>query len=293
MLMSFKPVAYATLKQAMWHLLRPFHSSGAWPMKIRSGPAKGAVLVLDLRQNGSYWLGTYDRWILDRIQIQNWLPEGGVAWDCGSYVGYYAAIFRRVVGSKGSVVAFEASTYNYNRLRQLPELNHWENVAVMHLAVGPDHSRIAFAGEAGGGSGPIGLFKEFDKYETSEIVACAGVDELCYERGMPLPDFVKFDLETAEAVALHNGDRMFAEKRPVLLLEVHGEKVLPAVGGFLSKYDYFARDVREFNQPLSRPFTDAIGLQKSYAVICNTLVCLLQELAKKRDNLITPVECSM
>src|ERR1700754_4852785 len=106
-----------TIKQAIWHALRLFHNSAAWPMKVRSGPAEGAVLVLDLRRNGAYWLGTYDRWIFDRIQVRDWLPRGGVAWDCGSYVGYYAALFCNVVGDRGQVVAFEASSTNYGRLR--------------------------------------------------------------------------------------------------------------------------------------------------------------------------------
>ena len=196
-----------------------------------------------MRQNGAYWLGTYDRWILDRIQIRDWLPSGGVAWDCGAYVGYYAAIFRGIVGAGGSVIAFEASTINYKRLRHTPALNSWDNVKIVHLAVGPDHSQIAFAGEAGGASGPIGLSREHRQSVPGEIVNCAGVDELCYERGMPLPNFVKFDLESAEELALHNGDRVFREKRPVLLLEVHGEKILQAVGNFLSKYNYLAWDV--------------------------------------------------
>ena len=57
--------------------------------------------MLDIRRNGAYWLGVYDSWILERIRISDWLPEGGVAWDCGAFVGYYSAIFRRVVGDRG------------------------------------------------------------------------------------------------------------------------------------------------------------------------------------------------
>jgi FkbM family methyltransferase len=281
-MISSKEFFNTAIKQTIWHLLRPFHNSAAWPMKIQAGPIKGAVLVLDLRQNGAYWRGTYDRWILDRIKIRDWLPIGGVAWDCGAYVGYYAALFRRIVGDSGIVVAFEASSSNYNNLRQLPALNHWSNLQVLHLAVGPDHSEIAFAGEVGGASGPIGLSKEYDKPPISERVVCAGVDELVYERGVAIPDFIKFDVESAEEFALHNGDRVFSEKRPVVLLEVHGEMLLPAVGSFLTKYRYLAWDVREFDQPQSTPFTDAINLQNAAATICNTLVCLPDELVEKR-----------
>jgi hypothetical protein len=84
----------------------------------------------------------------------------------------------------------------------------------------------------------------------------------------------------------HNGDRVFSEKRPVLLLEVHGEMLLPIVGSFLRKYCYLAWDVREFDQPRSTPFTDATNLQNAAATICNTLVCLPDELFEKRRMLV-------
>src|SRR5204863_6600635 len=100
-MLSASVIAGAAVKQVLWHVLRPFHRASSWPIKVRRGPAKGTKLVLDLRQHGSYWLGVYDNWILQHIRIQDWLPCGGIAWDCGAYTGYYTAIFRRVVGSQG------------------------------------------------------------------------------------------------------------------------------------------------------------------------------------------------
>jgi len=263
-------------------------------MKVRAGPAKGAVLVLDLRQNGSYWLGTYDQWILSHIRIQDWLPRGGVAWDCGAYTGYYAAIFRHAVGERGQVIAFEASTQNYERLRQMPALNGWPNVQITHCAVGPDHTKLDFAGELGGASGPAGI-KPLDHPMRSERVDCAGIDELCIERGVPVPDFIKLDLEGAEIFALHNGNCVFTEKRPVVLLEMHavrGGSCFPAVGSFLSKYDYLAWDVRRFDQRLSEPFADAQSLENAWScnTLCNTLVCIPRQFSAKRRHKATRSE---
>jgi FkbM family methyltransferase len=276
----------SVIKSTIWHGLRVFHDASTWPVKILFGPARGAILDLDLRENGAYWLGTYDGWILDHLRIAFWLAEGDVAWDCGSYVGYYAALFRRIVGDSGKIIAFEASRTNYNRLRRLPVLNNWDNLTIVHLAVGPDHTEIEFAGEAGGASGPVGLSKKYDHSTTTERVACAGVDELCYERGLPLPDFIKFDLESAEEFALHNGRRVFTEKRPVVLLELHGEGVLSAVGQFLSIYNYVAWDVRQFDQPLATPITNEVILKTLYLTLCNTLVCIPEEQSEKRDQLV-------
>ena len=288
MFRSAKVIAFTAGKSTIWHALRPFHADNAWPMKVLGGPAKGAVLLLDLRINGSYWLGTYDNWILSHIRISEWLPRAGVAWDCGAYTGYYSAIFRRAVGDEGKVIAFEGSTCNFQRLRQVPGLNQWTNVHVIHSAVGPDHTVIDFAGDLDGASKPMGgLFKEHGTSIRRERVVCAGVDELCFERHLPAPNFIKFDLEGAEVFALQNGNRVFSEKRPVILLELHGGKehpeIITSVGSFLVKHNYLAWDVRSFDQRETEPFTDTSSLKEAVADICNTLVCIPYELSDKRD----------
>lgn len=209
-------------------------------LRVLSGPAKGSTLRLDLRKEGSYWLGTYDKWVFDRLPIERYLPLGSIAWDCGAYVGYYSACFRRLVGDAGTVHTFEASGPNYARLSQIAADNGWRNVHVHHLAVGPDHATIEFVENLGGSSGPYGLSKAYDASDRLVIsrVACAGVDELVEEYGVPAPDFIKFDLESAEEFALHNGPRVFTNRRPIVLLELHGQAAKNAAGDFFKRYDY-------------------------------------------------------
>ena len=76
-----------------------------------------------------------------------------------------------------------------------------------------------------------------------------GVDELIALKNIKEPDFIKFDLESAEEFALHIGDKLFKEKRPLLLLELHGENAFLAVGLFLEKYNYKAAYVGDFPIP--------------------------------------------
>jgi FkbM family methyltransferase len=241
--------------------------------------------MLDIRHNGAYWLGSYDSWILERINVADWLPESGVAWDCGAFVGYYSAIFRRIVGDKGHVLTFEASSKNYEALRHLPSLNRWTNVEVVHSAVGKDHTTVKFAGDFGGASGPLDT-KPRTETGNIELVRSAGLDELCYEQRNQAPDFLKLDLEGAEIYALHNGDRLFTTKRPVVLLEVHGPEALRSLGDFLPKYQYCVWDVRYFNQPSFDPYATKLALEQDEAKLCNTLVCLPAERVVERDRLI-------
>jgi FkbM family methyltransferase len=236
------------VKYVIWLFLLLVHRSSYVPLAIRGGLAKGAVLFLDIRSQGSYWLGTYDAWILDRVDLASLIKKGDVVWDCGAFVGYYSAIFRSLVGDSGKVVTFEASSTNYRRLARISGLNQWSNVEIVQMAVGPDHCDIEFAGELGGASGPWNLGKTFAPEVTKndvETVQCCGVDELIQERGFPAPAFLKLDLESAEIYALHNGPRLFRDKRPSMLLELHGAEAMEAAGRFLQEYQYMAAVIEQ------------------------------------------------
>src|SRR5690606_8653843 len=115
--MSYKKV----VKEVLYRLLPK--KDGYSKLKVMGGPAKGAYLTLDVRKEGSYWVGNYDQWIFDAIPFDEMIKPGDVVWDCGAYVGYYSAYFRKLVGEKGKVHTFEASRDNYSRLKYMPENN--------------------------------------------------------------------------------------------------------------------------------------------------------------------------
>jgi FkbM family methyltransferase len=287
--MAFRTWVSTMAKEVAWSSMRPFHASDAWPLRVRSGPAKGLILNIDVRQCGSYWLGTYDQWILDHVRISDWLPQGGIAWDCGAFVGYYTALFRRCVGNEGQVFGFEASARNFARLRGLPKLNHWSNVEILHFAVGRDHQSIEFEGGHGGASGPIET-KQFQISSSVELVQSVGIDEMVYEYGKPAPDFLKLDLEGAEIFALKNGSRVFQKKRPVMLLELHGKKALESFGEFLVEFEYCGWDVREFNQIQAVPLASVADVAKEAKRLCNTVVCLPAERRSDRERSLNAVQ---
>jgi FkbM family methyltransferase len=237
--------AKIAIKHALWFLLRLCCRRAAVPLRVWRGPARGARLTLDLRSEGAYWLGTYDEYAFTRLPFDRYLREGMVAWDCGAFVGYYTAVFRKCVGATGRVVVFEASSRNFARLADLPALNGWTNVDLHHCAVGPSAQEIEFVGDQGGASGPLQISERFapGTDRTVERVRSRGIDELVFAAGATRPDFIKFDLEGAEESALHNGEQVFGGLRPVLLLEVHGDKALVATGLFLERYRYAATPV--------------------------------------------------
>lgn len=243
-------------------------------VRVWGGPAKGVRMKIDIRLGASYLKGDYDQWIFDRVKLPEIVKPGMIAWDCGAFYGYYAAIFRKLVGPSGKVEVFEASGTNYEVVSSLPRLNGWENVHVHQLAVGPDHSTIQFTRNLGGSSGPFGLSKTYDETQQIELedVICCGVDELIEERGIPAPDIIKFDLESAEVFALHNGHHLFTRKRPLILLELHGIAALDAAGDFLDKYDYHAYSVWQLDLPERILFRDKASLI-AFNAVPHMLIC--------------------
>lgn len=239
----------ALAKNVLWNLLKD--KDGFSQLRVLRGPARGSVLYLDLRHESSYWIGSYDDWIFSRIELQKIIKPGWVIWDCGAYMGYYTSVFRKLAGPSGTIHAFEASRLNFNRLKLLPQNNQWDNVHIHHKAVGPDHTDIKFVINLGGASGPADLSRVMDKSQElqMETVRSFGVDELVSEHLIPMPDFIKFDLESAEEYALKNGDVVFTKKRPLLMLEIHGRKCLEAAGDFIARYRYRAKDVYNLNIP--------------------------------------------
>jgi FkbM family methyltransferase len=236
------------IKSSLHRMLK--EKDGYVRLSTISGPAKGVKFCLDLTKEGSYFVGNYDDWLLKKVKLNQIIKPGWTVWDCGSYVGFYAAIFRKLVGSTGKVYAFEASTSNFNRLSELPKNNKWDNVYIINEAVGPDHTHIKFASNLGGASGPVNLSKKYgDQHLEIEEVICRGIDELVTECKIPEPDFIKFDLESAEIYALKNGDHVFKNKRPKILLELHGEDCLKAAGVFLKNYSYQAADIYFLDDP--------------------------------------------
>lgn len=239
------------VKKVIWWMTTGVTGKKNIVLPVLSGPALGAKLNLDLRHQGSYFLGKYDQWIFDRVPLHRFLKPGEGAWDCGAFAGYYAAIFRKLVGPAGQVLVFEASLANYEELKVVPKANRWENVYVFHEAVGPEKTHLDFVNDRGGASGPLGLEKvplAASKGKETIRVRSRGIDEILETHANMPPRLIKLDLETGEIYALKNGSTVFGSHRPVVLLELHGLEACEAAEDWRRKYDYMTA-VIEFLPP--------------------------------------------
>lgn len=196
--------------------------------QIASGLGKGLKLRVLPETPKSYWLGTHEPHMQDALRES--IRPGMTVYDCGANVGYFSVMFARLVGDSGRVYAFEPSPASVECLTAARTLNGFRHMEVVPAAVWERRGMLRFV--RGGADTSLvsdhveGVFGETqDGAPTPEQlveVPAISLDEFVYVERHPLPDFIKLDVEGAEGRAMSGARRVLAERRPGLLLEIHG-----------------------------------------------------------------------
>jgi precorrin-6B methylase 2 len=173
------------------NLLVPDHTKYR---KIRFGPARGGWLPINLRHHFRMLWGLYEREI--RSTITSLVHPGDRCYDVGSADGYYTVALARLASPDGWVCGIDADerlaeTLRHTVARNTHLLSHIEIISAM-------------------------LGSEVDRTRRQDTF-----DHLVFERGYPLPQFIKCDIEGGEYGVLRGAARTIARASPRLLIEVH------------------------------------------------------------------------
>jgi len=153
--------------------------------------------------------------------LRRTLPAGGVLWDVGANVGFFALLGARLGGPSSRVVAWEpvaavAAHAREAALRSGLDAQVEVREAAVSAVPGTEEllvardaswSHLASRGNAAGTRG--------------ERVTVTTLDEALAD-GAPPPDVVKLDVEGSEADVLRGALQLLAERRPALVIELHG-----------------------------------------------------------------------
>src|SRR5579884_2311175 len=90
-------------------------------LQVRSGPAAGTWMHLELPREAGYWAAVHER-DLQQI-IATTLKPGQVAYDIGAHVGFITAAMAQALGPTGRVIAFEPDSRSVVRLREHVDRN--------------------------------------------------------------------------------------------------------------------------------------------------------------------------
>jgi FkbM family methyltransferase len=181
-----------------------------------------------------------------------------VVYDIGAFHGLLTLLFARTCRQ---VISYEPNTNNHARLSDNLRLNGVENVIVRKVAIGSEVSvatMVASPLTPGGATiepGAADGLVNSNLRLVSEQVRITTLDDDIREMSLPVPDFIKIDVEGAELPVLAGARETLATHTPQLFLEIHGEtmdlkrKNVAAVVGFLNDLGY--RDIRHIESGAS------------------------------------------
>jgi FkbM family methyltransferase len=164
--------------------------------------------------------------------LDAFLRPGMVFVDVGANDGYYTLFAARRIGAEGRVVAVEPSTRERINLDRNIARNGLGNVTVVPAALGAACGTVDLQLAQGVHSGhnTLGRFaNDGVQAESVERVPMRTLDEVAGEFGLSRIDFMKIDVEGAEAAVIVGGRRVIEATQPVILLEI-SDKALRAQG---------------------------------------------------------------
>jgi FkbM family methyltransferase len=156
--------------------------------------------------------------------VNRFLKPGMVFVDVGANDGYYSLFAARRVGASGRVIAVEPSSRERANLERNLARNGLDNVIVVSAALGaePGVADLRLAQGKHSGHNTLGKFAHDDVQAASlERVKVQTLDSVVAELGLDRIDFVKIDVEGAEASVVAGARSVLKEMRPVMILEIN------------------------------------------------------------------------
>jgi FkbM family methyltransferase len=198
-------------------------------MRIIRGSLKGKKWLKGSGVN-SHWLGIYE--IEKQKYLEKCVLPGKVFYDVGAHAGYYSLLASTLVEVQGKVISIEPNPRNLYFLRKNLEANLCLNVEIISCALS-SHTGIAQFDDS------------HDSYQgnisnNGKIWVCTvTLDNLVYDYKLPLPDYIKLDIEGAEYEALIGGIKVLSERQPILVLATHNPGIAIQCHQLLRSLGYY------------------------------------------------------
>jgi FkbM family methyltransferase len=181
-------------------------------------------LLRGMRRRGG--LGWTPRWVAGATETAEdrfWrnLPlDGLVVYDVGAFEGLLTLFF---ASRAKQVVCFEPNSRNRRRLKTNLELNGLHNVVVRDVGIGETPQEVEMSWDPTMPGGASVASRNNAAKADMEKIRITTLDAEIHERGFPVPNLIKIDIEGWELQALRGAPETLTRHRPALYLEMHGD----------------------------------------------------------------------
>jgi FkbM family methyltransferase len=218
-------------------------------IQIQHGPAEGLWIRVNPRTGQNVQQG------IGEPQVQQALVEhlrpGMTFYDLGANIGYFSLIAARLVGPTGRVISFEADPEIAARLRENLARNHFSHARVEQKAVWSGAAAVSFARVDLNSSPDRGL-GHVSAESSGDTITVEAVSLDSYVTAQNFPNFLKCDVEGAEAEVFQGANRLLAERRTILLVEMHSPENHRTLATKFVELGYTVRNLDE-NHVLALP----------------------------------------
>jgi FkbM family methyltransferase len=207
-------------------------------VQIQHGHAAGLWWRRHHRHVNGYWVGHYELPAQEALCRE--LRTGGTFFDIGANAGFFTLVAARRVGPRGRCIAFEPSPDNGAGIAEQIEVNSLAHCSLALEAIADYDGTADFSFPTPGST--VGHLGKTKKGEQNIQVKVTTIDSACARFGRP--NFIKMDIEGAEASALRGAANTLRDVRPGWLIELHGPRCEQQVKALLQEahYDFFDLD---------------------------------------------------
>jgi len=192
------------------------------------------------------------------------IRKDAVIYDIGANLGLYSILLSRIAGPGSQVYCIEANPAALYFLQANLTLNRVPRFEILPLAIFGTATTIDFRiNYRNLLVGIAGKLPYLGKPGHVIGVSATPLDDLIDRHGLRAPDFIKMDIEGAEAHAIAGMRQTIARHRPAILMELHGQA---AARGTLGAIDWDGYRFQEVSG--GRTFSTAADLQAWFPEAC-------------------------
>jgi FkbM family methyltransferase len=197
-------------------------------------------------------------------ELRNIIRPGAIVYDIGANVGLFSARFLQWIRDDGWLYAIEPNPVCICFLRANLERTRARNYTIFPVAVSDRRSMCGFTLNYGSSMIGVGADSPVAGKPGHRIqVGGESLDALISTFNLRQPDFIKLDVEGAEASAVAGMMATLEKSRPTFMIELHGRQAATGALGHLAKLGY-----RYLSCSTAARFTSAEALLDSLPDAC-------------------------